>query len=911
MIEPFLALKASAGSGKTFALSVRFIALILQKESVKSITALTFTKKAASEMSERIVNTFLNLEQKDAELAELCEILSLSKDEVLARRDEVKDEFLNQNLKIMTFDAFFGKILRSFSLNLGVSPDFKTSEIESEIFKSEFIKEISKNTADLRALASFIISYLNGTDEFFKSLASFYENLGEGGEIKVLNAPSDDEILALCADFRQIITDLNGSKDAQNAFKIKEPLDLLDKGFIGRESLNYKTFAKIYQPYFDEKFELIKLKLKDYINELERYKINELYRFLHTFKSVKFSLNRRLDSFSFFDITSLTFRLLTSIDKDMLYFRLDGKIKHLLIDEFQDTNVIQYEIINPLIAEIVAGYGQNGLGSFFYVGDIKQSIYRFRGGKKELFDKVASDFKQIKTKNLGTNYRSARLLVDYVNEIFKDKISDFKPQISNSKNEGFLRVTSSDEPLNEILEQTKWLLNNGVKASDITILCWKNSDINDICDALKAQNIDASDEGAMLLKNSPSVFSLINYAKFCLFGSEIFAKNFQTYIGFSPKKVSLNLSKTASECLKFLAKTAQISLNEPDVLKLFEISSGFANLVEFLFEFENSDEKSANNAVLGVRVMTTHKSKGLEFEHVILCDKFSKDMSDTSQIKIEYSVKNGYEVRLKLANREILDDDYKNFIEFSKELDRQEEINKLYVAMTRAKESLIIVKKDGKLDGNHPTYFSPYSSGVKNICYLDLKTGERGVLTPKVAEILEPKTKLKKIELVSVPKDSTSGDLSDDLGDFKAIYFGSALHFLLEISDFSETGILAQKDALFNKFSKFLSQDELTDVLNRAVNLVKNDEFIKITKDAKLKKEQPLNYDLSNKQIDLLAFKDSEIFIIDYKSSDKFAQNHILQVGEYVQIISKIYPNFSVKGVIFYILADKIEAKFV
>lgn len=104
----------------------------------------------------------------------------------------------------------------------------------------------------------------------------------------------------------------------------------------------------------------------------------------------------------------------------MLYFRLDGRINHLLIDEFQDTNVIQYEIILPIINEIVSGYGQNGLGSFFYVGDTKQSIYKFRGGKKELFDKLGDDFSQIDIENLPSNYRSLKALVKFNNAIFEE-----------------------------------------------------------------------------------------------------------------------------------------------------------------------------------------------------------------------------------------------------------------------------------------------------------------------------------------------------------------------------------------------------------------------------------------------------------------------------------------------------------
>ena len=144
-------------------------------------------------------------------------------------------------------------------------------------------------------------------------------------------------------------------------------------------------------------------------------------------------LNKEINALSFADINKLVFKLLVqSLDKEALYFRLDGRINHLLVDEFQDTNVMQYEIILPLITEIVSGYGQNGLGSFFYVGDTKQSIYKFRGGKKELFDKLEEKFEQISMENLPSNYRSLKALVKFNNAVFEEIYHryglEFEPQ---------------------------------------------------------------------------------------------------------------------------------------------------------------------------------------------------------------------------------------------------------------------------------------------------------------------------------------------------------------------------------------------------------------------------------------------------------------------------------------------------
>jgi len=141
-MKDYLALKASAGSGKTFALSVRYIALELRGENINEIIALTFTKKAANEMKERIISTFLNLHTKEKkdELDKVCKELGLSLDEAIKRRDERLGVFLQSELKIYTFDAFFSGILKKFSQNLGLSPDYSVQDSLQDLAWKKFVK---------------------------------------------------------------------------------------------------------------------------------------------------------------------------------------------------------------------------------------------------------------------------------------------------------------------------------------------------------------------------------------------------------------------------------------------------------------------------------------------------------------------------------------------------------------------------------------------------------------------------------------------------------------------------------------------------------------------------------------------------------------------------------------------------
>ncbi|AQW87227.1 exonuclease V, helicase AddA [Campylobacter pinnipediorum subsp. caledonicus] len=916
-MKNFFGLKASAGSGKTFALSVRYVALLLKGAKTQNIIALTFTKKAASEMSERIVSLFLNLDQKKAELAEISKLLRISENEVIDKRDELKSDFLSSNLKIMTFDAFFSTILRSFSLNLGLNPDYDIKDIGSDVFKENFINQIAKDEKLLKSLAIYILEFSKGQNDFFETLEMLYDNFSEINIAGGVSYPNDNKVMSLCNQIKTYIQNKNGSNTAINAFNVANALELCEKSVIQRESLNYQTFSKVYDDELDVYFDELKDELQKYINGLEKYKLNELNQFLKTYKDIKTDLNKKLNELSFSDITRLTNELLyNNLDKQMLYFRLDGTISHLLIDEFQDTNVTQYNIIFPIIEEIVAGYGQTGLGSFFYVGDIKQSIYRFRGGKKELFDKLKDDFKQIEVESLKTNYRSAKFLVEFVNEKMKDKFNtqnsnqedNFTEQIPNSDKNGYIKVAECDDVVQSCVDEAKRLLDLGVQSKDITVLCWKNDDIKTICDKLKAQNIPSTDEGAMLLKNSKPVFGLINYAKFCLFEDRIYCQNFISYFGFEPTKVKLDLNKTANECLYYLAKIANISMQDLDILRLFEISSSSSDIVSFLFEFENSDEKAINSDSFGVRVMTTHKSKGLEFDTVILCDKLSKGRQGKGRFICEYDIKSGWQIKLNVSNREFFDKEYKKLIEQSESLDKEEEINKLYVALTRAKNNLIILKTNNP-DASRPSYFSKYKlKSGKVYDYLDLEICEKGSIKIEQNSSDSTSKTTKKIELVSVEKDTTTNKEKEYELNLNSIYFGTALHFLLEMTkSFDEKSLRYQEDALRDKFSKFLSKDELDEIVTRCINLVNDSDFKELVKDSVIKKEQSIYYKEQTKQLDLMSVKNYTITIVDYKSSKKDIENNKKQVLEYTKIVKEIYPDMKVCGIIFYVLKDGIE----
>ncbi|MCR8699127.1 RecB-like helicase [Campylobacter ureolyticus] len=964
------ALSASAGSGKTFALTIRYLVLIFKGVMPNKILALTFTRKATSEMENRIIETFLGLkkyspnvpsnERKfEAEKEELLNILDLSEDELIKKRDYLKERFLNSDIKISTFDSFFSTILKSFALNFGINPNYEIENNDAslrQIIDKEFVKKISKNQIFLDEISSFIVNTKSSSYDFLNSLNELSSEIGKV-KIDGLDAANENlenlkkninekevefkriksQIIKYCDDIIKNTSPKGSTKTAlkEHSSTINQAQNLKNKtdGFIydvikndliKKETLNYRNYSKIYSDYLGVLWDNLKKSLKDFLNELEKYKITVFFKILNLYLQVKDDTNVRLNKLSFNDLSTKIYELISQKDiLNMIYFRLDARVEHILIDEFQDTNVMQYQILFPLIEEIVSGLGQSGIGSFFYVGDIKQSIYRFRGGKKELFEKLMSDFKQIKKSELDRNYRSEKALVKFVNIIFKkpfDEILDYKDQIPSknyNKEErknikilkpenfdyfdvenddyGYIKVLSSDDVLESAVNEVKNLLNKGIKKENIAILCWKNKHIDILKSLLKQEKIEANGIGSQNLFSIPKIRAILEYAKFCITNEEIYKFNAEELLGIEVKKLNLNLQKSTIENVLYLLKNLGINIDNANILYFIEESKNYENIIEFAF---NKDEKNISSSnSFGVNLLTVFSSKGLQFNHVILCDKFQKDLNDISNFIKEYDVKTSkWQIKYKVKNREYLDEDYKNFIQKSKNLDKEEDLNKLYVAFTRAKNSFILVKSN-----NANSYFGDDK-------LLDIKDFEFGEVMDYGLDKNKAIAKEEKsINLAKIKPQEVIVRKKETIPNIYSVKFGLAFHYALEMSDFNIGNIDIALTKSKNKFAKYLKEDDFDDIKSRLKNLFLEKKFADIIKDAEILKEQPFKTRGEIKQIDLLAIKNSEIYIVDYKSAVGFEEENKIQVLEYKEIVSNFYKNKNVKAFIFYILKDKIS----
>lgn len=967
--KTYEALSASAGSGKTFALTIRYLVLIFKGVMPNKILALTFTRKAAAEMENRIIETFLGLkkyspntpskERKfEAEKEELLNILNLSEDELIKKRDDLKERLLNSDIKISTFDSFFSTILKSFALNFGINPNYeieKNDDSLRQIIDKEFIKKIAKNQIFIDEISSFIVNTKSSSYVFLNSLNELSSEIGKV-KIDGLDTANENlenlkkninekevefkriksQITEYCDDIINNASPKGSTKTAlkehnstiNQAKKLKNQInniyEVIGSNLIQKETLNYSTYSKIYTEHLGALWDDLRKNLKEFLNELEKYKITVFFKILNLYLQVKDDINVKLNKLSFNDLSTKIYELISQKDiLNMIYFRLDARVEHILIDEFQDTNVMQYQILFPLIEEIVSGLGQSGIGSFFYVGDIKQSIYRFRGGKKELFEKLMSDFKQIKKSELNRNYRSEKALVKFVNSIFKkpfDEILGYKDQIPSknyNKEErknikilkpenfdyfdvenddyGYIKVLSSDDVLESAVSEVKNLLNKGVKEENIAILCWKNDNIDTLKSLLKQEKIEANGIGNQNLFSIPKIRAILEYAKFCITNEEIYKFNTEELLGIEVKKLNLNLQKSTTQNILYLLKNLGINADNANILYSIEESKNYENIIEFAF---NKDKKNISSSdSFGVNLLTVFSSKGLQFNHVILCDKFQQNQNDRSNFIKEYDVKTSkWQIKYKVKNRGYLDEDYKNFVQKSKNLDQEEDLNKLYVAFTRAKNSFILIKSN-----NSNSYFGDNK-------LLDIKDFEFGeVMDYELDKNKDAKKENKSINLAKIKPQKVVARKKETIPNIHSVKFGLAFHYALEMSDFNVKNIDIALIKSKNKFAKYLKENDFDDIKNRLKNLFLEKNFADIIKDAEILKEQPFKVKGEIKQIDLLAIKNSEIYIVDYKSATGFEEENKAQILGYKEIISNIYKNKNVKAFIFYILKDKIS----
>jgi ATP-dependent exoDNAse (exonuclease V) beta subunit len=792
-------IKASAGSGKTYSLVSRYIRLLYKFREPAQIMALTFTRKAAGEFLESILERLLEA-ATDAEKAQ-----KLNEDAQLPNLGQADYEQLLRlvireigNLNLSTIDSFFARLVNSFPYELGLNgpPRMLESHEDAYALQAALSGVFSARSAEeARMLLELYKSATYGSEEktvfrtFSKRIDALYTLYCEDrnpllwGDIARIFGSSPQwasapENIHACLGELEDLLDASGFPSGVER-SLRKFVDSLSEWNPGDDFKANALGGRLLEDYnllgsepvtmrFGKQSAMLEGRLawlvKDFIDYLIRGEIvvslqrtNALGQLMQRFDTVYTDVMKESQGLVFADLPRL---LIDHISQDLddfgsskLVYRLDMRIDHWLLDEFQDTSRLQWKVLKQFIDEVLQAGSEER--SLYYVGDVKQSIYGWRGGDSRLFDEIKDHYGEaIDQNDLNISYRSCQAVIDYVNSIFKDisgvrsleqvvaerwkrhfnehKVADFLEGISGFS--GYLQV-GADEDLDAGCVELIRELAPVQRGLTCAVLALSNDSVKSITAALRAAGIPASMDGEspIATDNVLGIWILSHLAEMCRAG-ELLPKGIAETIArscgceLSPatrRAVRLALGQKAyatATRLLLHAFLQTVLVDEFLHLRAFQLieaaqqfESGSIQSLEAFVQFlmEKKVRERSNSGM--VQVMTVHKSKGLDFD-IVVAAGFGK----------QRLVRSNHQKMLKKRNDRanlewLIQQSGKTSVALCPELSEQvaaenyaskfERICLLYVALTRAKRGLYVIGSNPNGEVTDTTWLDLMESG--------------------------------------------------------------------------------------------------------------------------------------------------------------------------------------------------------
>ena len=589
---PFTIYNASAGSGKTYTLVQDYLKILFASNSLltfRNILALTFTNKAVGEMKERIIETLKVF--SDASIFEG----SNSMFETIATDLTIAPKVLHERSKLLlhtivhnyaafdisTIDKFNHKLIRTFAHDLKLPVNFEV-ELDTKTMLGKAVDKLIDKAGSDKELTKVLVDFAIEKTDDDKSWDISYdfnaisELLISENDIWFINLLKDKRL----QDFKALKTNLQEqfkSYSEQVTEVAKTVLELiqetqiehtdfsssyLPKHFMKLADGNFNvSFSTKWQNDLIEGFPVYPKKVsEDVANTVEGIRQQLIDAFQTTKKAIfqiKFlknalnnitplsvlgAIKHALDDLKEEENLLLISEFNAIINKEIkeqptpfIYERIGEKFKHYFIDEFQDTSVLQWQNLIPLVANTISGENLKGdTGTAMIVGDAKQAIYRWRGGRAEQFIDLYSDGNPFHVekviKNLPSNYRSFREIVKFNNTFF-DHIADFaflnpKHQYiyKNAhqevvyKDDGYVELSFlniDDDDKNDmyckaVLNSIEKALQNGFELKDICIIVRRKKEGVAIAEYLSSKQYSILSSETLMLKNAPEVNFIVN-----------------------------------------------------------------------------------------------------------------------------------------------------------------------------------------------------------------------------------------------------------------------------------------------------------------------------------------------------------------------------------------------------------------
>ena len=480
MISKFDIINASAGSGKTFALTKRILTKILKSKDenyFKRILALTFTNRAANEMKSRILKNLKDFSEsqiKDSPTEMFEQVkkeLALSSEKIIILAKERLNLLLHNYsfFQIETLDSFNHHIIRSFYKELNLDPDFRVvieaeeildqsvsrifENIEndkeiSSLIKDFSIKKISEGKSwdvefDLKEFAQSVLkeNEIVDVEQIEKSSLKEFNVLKNRIELRVNELSSELNSLLIKIEknisnqgmeidfsrnsFPKFITSVQNSSFKWSSMtsisNLFEKNTLINKSCLKKNPDKLNVFvANLFELFLELKERLVKIKVLDSF----LYSLTPSI-LLKIIKSNSEDIQKENNELLLSKFNKLIHKEIGNQHTPYLYEKLGVKFNDYLIDEFQDTSNLQWKNLIPLISHAIESFQENeNQGSLFLVGDPKQSVYRWRGADPKIFASLLLNEKtpfsvQKSITNLPVNFRSRNEIINFNNSLFK------------------------------------------------------------------------------------------------------------------------------------------------------------------------------------------------------------------------------------------------------------------------------------------------------------------------------------------------------------------------------------------------------------------------------------------------------------------------------------------------------------
>ncbi len=1006
---------ASAGSGKTYALVKEYLKIILvapKNDAYRHILAITFTNKAVHEMKSRIVGSLSEFAKDEPSskaqdlMQDLATVTELSIIQIKSKSQQIIKHIIHNYaaFDISTIDKFTHKVIRAFAHDLNLPMTFEVT-LDTENLLVEAVDAIIAQAGEDETLTKLLIDFTMEKTDDDKSWDISREIL-ETGRL-VLNENNRNEITHFqdksIAEFVEIKMKLSEActiLEKESIVFAEEALSLIDKNGIDTKSFSAGHFPKhllsIQEGKFNPKnktyheFDDIKINktakdraiietiIPDLLQLLDKvYKAFEKINFykaflknitplslLNTVSNELAKIQGEQNVLSISEFNAIIHREIQNQPAPFIYERLGERYRHFFIDEFQDTSEMQWQNLIPLIDNALSGQDDFGVkGTLMIVGDPKQSIYRWRGGKAEQFIELSKDQNPFnnpdkRLEHLNKNYRSYSQIIKFNNDFFKllsnefehpdykDLYENHSHQKTNDKTGGYVNISfipkvETAEGDEEALDKTDLYVlatlntiqksvQQGFQYKDIVILTRKRSQGIAIANYLTEQGIPLLSSETLMIQNATEVRLIIHLLKYLKNSSDLESKaNFLQYLAQNSQDklpihdfiaqgmalfqetdfenwlmsfdVSLSFQNIRKKSLYEAVETIIAKFLSPPETSVLSKGVGnayvqyFLDIVlerdirnqagisDFLSFWDKNAEKFSIPSPEGtnaVRIMTIHKSKGLEFPVVIFPfaeEDYNRKPKDKLWLNAEEQDFGLPKVLIDNSSAvEGFGEEAAEVYNQKKQEELLDNINVLYVALTRAEEQLYMISNmnlssKGEVPKNNMcSFFINYleNNGGFDKNKLEYEFGNATKLSvakqhvdtsktiPLVSEILNPKN----------IKIAQREALMWGTHQQEAIEYGNVIHEILSfvktkndvdlaITKSIENGLItyAQKETVFNTINEIVNHSEL-EICFADGNEVLNEQAI-IQKEGKTIKPDRM-----------VLTKNKEVLLLDYKT---------------------------------------------